>query len=246
MTETVAVCMPVLNEVEVIESVVREWLQVVNKLPVGSHILIEDGGSKDGTREVLASLQEESADLLRVIWRDKPEGFGVAAKRLLSSADTQWIFFTDSDGQYIASDFWLLWARREDRDFIRGIKLGRQDPLIRRITSLVWNKSVRFLFELPISDVNAAYLLMRKEFLNKMLPSVRLLPTMVLSELMIRSVMANARFDKDVYIMHRARLAGVSRATPTSGLIKVGLKQLRGLFAIKEDYRIQAEKFNLH
>lgn len=246
MAETVAVCMPVLNEVEVIEFVIREWLKVVSELPEGSHILIEDGGSKDGTREVLTALQAEYGDLIRVVWRDKPEGFGVAAKRLLSSADAQWIFFTDSDGQYVANDFWLLWERRESRDFIRGIKLGRQDPLIRRITSLVWNKSVRFLFELPISDVNAAYLLMRKEFLKKLLPSVRILPTMVLSELMIRSVMANARYDKDVYIMHRARLAGVSRATPTSGLIKVGLKQLRGLFAIKEDYRIQSEKLNLN
>lgn len=244
MAETVAICMPVLNEVDVIEYVLREWLEVVRQLPVGSHIFIEDGGSKDGTKEVLTTLQAEYGDLIRINWRDKPEGFGVAAKRLLSSANAQWVFFTDSDGQYVANDFWLLWARRENRDFIRGIKLGRQDPLIRRATSLVWNKSVRFLFELPIGDVNAAYLLIRQEFLKNLLPSVRLLPTMVLSELMIRSVMANARYEKDVYIMHRARLSGVSRATPTSSLIKVGFRQLRGLFEIKADYRIQSKSIS--
>jgi len=246
MAETVSICMPVLNEVDVIEFVINEWLEVVRKLPKGSHIFIEDGGSVDGTKEVLTALQLQSEDLMRISWREKPEGFGVAAKRLLSSADAEWIFFTDSDGQYVANDFWLLWNRRDDQDFIRGIKLGRQDPFLRRATSLIWNKSVRFLFELPIGDINAAYLLIRREFLKQILPSVRLLPTMVLSELMIRSAMANAKYGKDIYIMHRARLSGVSRATPTSSLIKVGMKQIRGLFAIKADYRIRSEKMNIN
>jgi glycosyltransferase involved in cell wall biosynthesis len=245
MHESVAICMPVLNEIEVIEFVVNEWLEVVSKLPPGSHIYIEDGGSTDGTKDVLQAIQKEQGNLVRISWREKPEGFGVAAKRLLNTAEAEWVFFTDSDGQYVASDFWLLWNRRENRDFVRGIKLGRQDPFIRRVTSLIWNKSVRFLFELPISDVNAAYLLIRQDFLQQLLPTIRLLPTMVLSELMIRSVMANARYEKDIYIMHRARAAGKSRATPTSGLLKVGTKQLRGLFAIKEDYRIRSEKRNL-
>ena len=245
MSESVAICMPVLNEVEVIEFVINEWLEVVSKLPFGSHLYIEDGGSTDGTKEILLVIQSKHGDIVRVALRDKPEGFGVAAKRLLSTADAQWIFFTDSDGQYVASDFWLLWNRREERDFVRGIKLGRQDPFLRRVTSLVWNKSVRFLFELPISDVNAAYLLIRRDFLQRLLPTVRLLPTMILSELMIRSVMANARYDKDVYIMHRARLSGVSRATPTSSLIRVGFRQLRGLFEIKADFRIRSKSQNI-
>lgn len=244
MKESVAICMPVLNEIEVIEFVVNEWLEVVSQLPSGSHIYIEDGGSSDGTKEKLIAIQEMHGELIRIAWREKPEGFGVAAKRLLATADAQWVFFTDSDGQYVARDFWLLWNRREGRDFVRGIKLGRQDPFIRRATSLIWNKSVRFLFELPIGDVNAAYLLIRQDFLRRLLPSVRLLPTMILSELMIRSVMANAKYDKDVYIMHRARLSGVSRATPTSSLMRVGFQQLRGLFEIKADYRIRSKSEN--
>jgi len=244
MEESVAICMPVLNEKEVIEFVVNEWLEVVNQLPLGSHVYIEDGGSNDGTKEILVSLQKEHGELIRIVWRDKPEGFGTAAKRLLSTADAKWVFFTDSDGQYVARDFWLLWNRRENSDFVRGIKLGRQDPFIRRVTSLVWNKSVRFLFELPISDVNAAYLLIRQDFLRGLLPTLRILPTMILSELMIRSVMANARYGKDVYVMHRARLSGVSRATPTSSLMRVGYQQLRGLFEIKADYRIRSKANN--
>ena len=245
MEEKVSICMPVLNEIDVIQSVVEEWLEVVLRLPSGSHLYIEDGGSTDGTREYLRKISSQHPTLVKVSWREKPEGFGIAAIRLLQTAQGDWIFFTDSDGQYIASDFWLLWERRTNVDFVRGVKLGRQDPPLRRVTSLVWNKSVKFLFELPVSDINAAYLLIRGSFLKKILVNVRILPTMVLSEIVIRSVLANANFGKDVYVMHRIRKSGVSRATPTHKLFRVGVNQIIGLFRLKEDYRIESKKMNL-
>jgi dolichol-phosphate mannosyltransferase len=224
--ETVCICMPVLNEKEVIYDVVHEWIKVLDRLPSGSSILIEDGGSSDGTREMLESLAKEYPSIV-VIYRDKPDGFGNAARRLLSSASAHWIFFTDSDGQYVAQDFWKLWSRRLGKDFVRGIKLGRQDPFFRRLASLIWNKSAKFLFELPVSDINAAFLLIRRDFLRTILPETRFLRTMVLSEIIIRSV----------YILHRRRMAGKSRATPGLKLLLVGIRQIRGLFQIKSDYR---------
>ena len=148
--ESVTICLPVLNEYEVIEFVIQEWLTVLKKLPHGSKILIDDGGSTDGTLAILDKFINQG-EKITIIRNQKPDGFGNAARRLFNSADTHWIFFTDSDGQYVAEDFWLLWDRRDGKDFIRGIKLGRLDPLMRRITSLVWNKSVNFLFELPHS-----------------------------------------------------------------------------------------------
>jgi len=243
--ETVSICMPVLNEIDVIQFVVEEWLEVVKHLPSGSHIFIEDGGSTDGTREYLNETLKENPTLIKVSWREKPEGFGVAALRLLKSAEGDWVFFTDSDGQYVASDFWLLWERRTAVDFVRGVKLGRQDPPLRRITSLVWNKSVKFLFELPVSDINAAYLLIRGTFLKRILVNVRILPTMILSEIVIRSVLANANFGKDVYVMHRIRKSGASRATPTQKLFRVGVNQIIGLFRLKQDYRVASKKINI-
>lgn len=239
VTESVTICMPVLNEVSVISQVVLEWLEVVNQLPANSIILLEDGGSKDGTVEIIQKLQEQFPGKIRLMLKEKPDGFGNSAKRLLSAPESKWVFFTDSDGQYVPSDFWLLWDRREGKDFVRGIKLGRKDPLVRRISSLFWNKAVNFLFELPVHDVNAAFLLIKKDSLFRVLPQVRILKTMVLSEVMIRSVMENMNYGHDVYIKHRPRTSGESRATPGFRIFIVGMKQIRGLFLIKKDYRIK-------
>jgi dolichol-phosphate mannosyltransferase len=236
--DSVTICMPVLNEVSVIESVVLEWIEIVNLLPSNSILLFEDGGSKDGTVGILQGLQMQFPSKIHLMLRDYPDGFGNSAKRLLASAETEWVFFTDSDGQYVASDFWILWGRRIGNDFVRGIKLGRKDPFIRRVSSLFWNKAVNFLFELPVHDVNTAFILIRKSSLNKVLPKARILKTMVLSEIVIRCVMENMNYGRDVYIKHRARLQGGSRATPGLKFLFVGLKQITGLFHIKKDYRV--------
>lgn len=234
--ETVTICMPVLNEFSVINDVISEWLKVIEKLPEGSCLLIEDGGSRDGTRELLKDISALDSRV-KILLREKPDGFGNAAKRLLTAANSSWIFFTDGDGQYVAEDFWKLWIRRTDCDFVRGVKLGRQDPLFRRISSLLWNKSVNFLFELPVSDINAAFILFRGNILQEILPSVRILKTMVISEIVIRLILNNSEFRRDIYVLHRARLNGKSRATPGLKFLFVGASQIVGLFKIKSDYR---------
>lgn len=118
MSETVTICLPVLNEVDVIQFVIEEWIDIVEKLPDGSKVLVENGGSIDGTIKILENLQAAHKNL-DVVYRDKADGFGNAAKRLLISPETKWVFFTDSDGQYVAEDFWILWNRRDSFDIKR-------------------------------------------------------------------------------------------------------------------------------
>lgn len=235
--ETVTICMPVLNEAEVIQSVLDEWIQVVSLLPEGSQILIEDGGSTDGTADILRNCAEESK-FLRVVYREKPEGFGKAARYLLSSTSTHWVFFTDSDGQYVANDFWKLWSRRANSDLVRGIKLGRKDPLFRRFTSYIWNRLIFLMFQIPLADVNVAFFLVKREELEKVITKCKFLDLLVVSELMIRLVTNNCRYGADLYILHRERLNGKSRAIPARKLISVGMSHFKGLRGIKTDFRI--------
>jgi len=235
--ETVTVCMPVLNEVEVIQSVVEEWLEVINLLPEGSKLLIEDGGSWDGTRQILKDLENISSRV-SVIYKQAPEGFGKAALNLLRSAETHWVFFTDSDGQYVANDFWKLWARRDDKDLIRGIKLGRKDPVFRRATSYIWNRLIYVMFQMPLADINVAFFLVRQEELSKVVEKCKFLDLLVVTEVMIRLITNNCRYGSDLYILHRERLNGKSRAIPARRLLSVGYSHFKGLRGIKNDFRV--------
>ena len=64
--EPVSILAPVCNEAEGIESFVVELVEVVFRyLPKGSEILIEEGGSTDGTKEILALGPEGIVDVLK-------------------------------------------------------------------------------------------------------------------------------------------------------------------------------------
>jgi len=236
LEHTVTICLPVLNEAEVIRDVVTDWLVIVSQMPLGSAVLVEDGGSTDGTVQILNELQINNPSL-RVVFREKPDGFGNAAKRLLAAPKTEWVFFTDSDGQYVPEDFWILWTRKDNYDLVRGIKMGRQDPFFRRVTSFFWNKSVAFLFNLPLIDINAAFVLAKTSVLKEILPTVKRLNTLVTSELIIRFILGNFEV-KNTYVQHRKRPAGKSRGIPTHKLPSIAFKQFLGLWKIKSDYRI--------
>ena len=131
LNEPVSILMPVSNEAEVIE----EWIEdVFQYLPEGSEFLFDEAGSTDGTRQILKKLCKKYT-FLHVDYHDKKEGFSIAAKRLYKRSKCPLIFFTDSDGQYIAKDFWKLTKYIDRYEMIIGVKIWRKDPFLRRLLS---------------------------------------------------------------------------------------------------------------
>jgi glycosyltransferase involved in cell wall biosynthesis len=240
-SETVTICIPIYNEIEVIENLISEWVKVVEQLPVGSKIYIEDGGSNDGTLDVLKKFESEFL-FIKIFYKDKPDGFGNAAKRLLKEPDTEWIFFSDGDGQYLSGDFWKLWARRNEKDLVKGIKLGRNDPLHRRIISFFWSLLIQIMFGIFISDINAGFVLIRRKALREVIDKVQYLDLLVITEVVIRLITNNCRKSEDVYVIHKARSNGRSRAMPIYKLPFVMYSHFKGLQLIKEDFRINPKR----
>lgn len=238
LEEPVSILMPVSNEADVIEAVVEEWVEkVIRYLPDGSEFLFDEAASTDGTREILARLQEKYP-YIGVESRDKKDGFANAAKRLYARAKCPWVFFTDSDGQYIASDFWKIANFTDSNyDLIRGAKIGRKDPLFRRLASGVFNKIIQFLFNITYLDCNSAFFLIRRSALRDVLSSLTCMPTLVNTELLLRMELENYNI-KQVYVLHRERQFGVSRGLAPRQFIQQSLKALKGLYAIKASYRL--------
>lgn len=232
----VSILMPVSNEIDVIESVITEWADDVLKyLPKGSELFLEDGASTDGTKEKLSELSGKYS-FLRVEYKDRKDGFANAARRLYAGARCPLVFFTDSDGQYVAEDFWILARFINDYDIVRGAKVGRKDPFVRRMSSFIFNKAVHFLFTVQYDDVNSAFHLMRKEVVDDILPQLKNMQTLINTEFLLRAELSNYRI-KQCYVMHRMRKFGKSRGLPAYRFFFDSLMALQGLFDIKASYR---------
>jgi len=235
----VSILMPVCNEAEVIESVFHEWVaDVFLYLPAGSEILIAEAASSDGTREILQRLCRKYP-FMRVIYRDTKEGFAAAARLLYSEAKCPFVFFTDSDGQYVASEFWKLVPFAGEFSIIHGAKIGRQDPLFRKVASGIFNRIARFLFDVHYSDINSAFRFMKRDLVLELLPGIHCMPTLINAELLLRAELENHSI-KQVHIRHRRRMKGVSRGLPPARFLRESWAAYRGLLALKAEYKLAA------
>lgn len=228
--------MPVHNEADIIEEVVEEWVKdVFQYLPKGSEFVFDEALSTDGTRDILARLCKKYP-FIRVNYHDFRDGFGPSAKRLYNDAKCPLIFFTDSDGQYVASDFWKLAKFIPDYDVVHGAKFGRKDPLFRRLFSGLFNKVTCFIANVSYYDINSAFRLMRTDVIKEVLPNVNCMPTLLNTELLLRCEFANYTI-KQVYVTHRERKFGKSRGLPPTRYFLEGFRALMGVLKIMESYR---------
>lgn len=183
-----SVVMPVYNEEGAIAEVVREWLDVLERLQVDYELRIYDDGSRDQTASILERLAE--ADPRIVLISHANRGHGPTILRGYREARSDWIFQTDSDGEMDVGVIRDLWELREEYDFLLGSRQGRKWTPARWLLTRFSRLSVRIFFGRGINDVNTPYRLMRRSCLRGFLgelPDDLFAPNVILSGLAVRS-----------------------------------------------------------
>lgn len=159
---SVTIVMPAWREAEIIEQSVRDWHDAVtSKLP-GSRIIVVDDCSPDATPDILRRLTGELPELYPVL-SDKNRGHGPTVRIGLDRAETEWVFQTDSDRQFVPAEFWNLWERRDDADFVLGRRSTRQDGWFRVLITNGVKIANLLLWGVWITDANCPFKLMRRE-----------------------------------------------------------------------------------
>ena len=190
MSERLCVVMPVYNEEAAIGAVLEKWAVELDRLGIDYVIRPYNDGSKDGS---LAVMREVAAKHPRIDVRDKPNGGHgntiLAGYREAASDGFDWVFQIDSDDEMGPEKFRELWANRENRDFLVGIRDGRRQPLARKVISFVSRLCVRLFYGKGVWDVNTPYRLMRvasfRGFFSD-IPLTTFAPNVILSGLAAR------------------------------------------------------------
>ena len=118
--DRISLLLPAHNEGGTIQKTILEFYQEIGtKIPV--EIIVCEDGSTDGTREALLELSKEIP--MRLILGDKRKGYMRAVKDGLNVIDTDLVFFADSDGQHVASDFWKLYQVRDKYPVVSGYRV---------------------------------------------------------------------------------------------------------------------------
>ena len=192
MADKLCVVMPVYNEQEAIGGVLEKWNAALKTLDIDYEIRPYNDGSRDGS---LAVMREVAAGLgNRICVKDKPNGGHgntiLTGYREAATDGFDWIFQIDSDDEMGPEKFGELWERRNDYDFLVGIRDGRVQAFPRKIISFVSRLCVRIFYGKSVWDVNTPYRLMRisafKDFYEA-IPLTTFAPNVILSGLAARN-----------------------------------------------------------
>ena len=231
--EALTLIMPVYNEATCIEKIISEFYdEIVRK--TGAEFTIAEDGSTDGTKEILQKISTKLPIALYL--GSERKGYARAAKDALKRANSPYVFFSDSDGQYIPSDFWSLWDHRFEADLVIGRKIRRAEGIHRIILSKGFHTLTRMLFGVKLHDIDCGFRLVRRTLLLAILDKVEELEYSFWGEFTIRALASKARI-VEVPIRQSRRVQGDTRIYLPKKLPEIVAKQLLGLFRLKRELR---------
>ncbi len=222
-----SVTAPVYNEGQVIEGVVRKWFDVLQNSGMSHEVVLGDGGSTDGTLEILERLGQEYPTL-KTAHAPQPSGYGNALFSAIYATEGRYVIMLDSDGQFELANFSAMLEKleKEELDVVTGYRMRKEDTFIRVFADRVLNLIVRVMFGLKQKDTNCALKVFKGDIARKLHIEARAWPTP--TEIMIRLEALGCRVG-EVGIEHHEREGGETKLR----VVKTGFEMLCFLFYMK-------------
>ncbi|MEN8144755.1 MAG: glycosyltransferase family 2 protein [Gemmatimonadota bacterium] len=164
----VSVVMPVYNEIETIDEIVRKVRSVSPDL----ELITVDDGSSDGSRDIQARLEEEG-QISRVILHEKNKGKGGALATGFGAATRDIVIIQDADLEYDPNEYGLLLAPilSDKADVVYGSRfMGGQPHRVLYFWHYLGNRFLTLLSNmvtnLNLTDMETCYKCFRREVLT--------------------------------------------------------------------------------
>ena len=227
-SDSISILFVVHNEEEVIEGTIQKFFhEISNKIP--PKIIVAEDGSTDNTKKILLNMSKTTP--MTLVTGKNKKGYMRATKDGLMHVNSDIVFITDSDGQFVPSDFWKLYKELENYDMIIGWKKNRSDPTWRQIIAKSYHLLVRSVFRFPIHDPNTAFRIIRKKLLDDITYETQYLKYSFWTEFTVRAYNNGYRI-MEVPINHKKRLNGKSHIYSLNKFPQMLISQLTGLFKL--------------
>ena len=163
-----SVIIPVYNEVESIQVILKR----VQDTKLVDEIIVVDDGSKDGTRDLLKTLDGKKK--VRVIVHENNKGKGAAVRTGMAAAKGDILLIQDADLEYDPRDYPQLLAPITEglADVVYGSRFLGRAHRVTMFWHLVANKMLTFmtniLYNTILTDMETGYKIFRRGVLDGM------------------------------------------------------------------------------
>jgi glycosyltransferase involved in cell wall biosynthesis len=221
---TLSVIFPAFNEEANVERTVEAARLVLPKLVQAWEIILVNDGSEDRTTVLCDELAEKYSEV-RAIHHMDNRGYGAALKSGILAARNDYIFFTDSDGQFDLKELKNLMEWASHYHIVTGYRAKRQDPPHRLINAWGWRTLVRMVLGVKVRDIDCAFKVFQRSVFDRV--QIRSVGAMVNTEILAQAMSFGMKI-REVKVSHYPRRYGKS----SGANLRVIAKAFRELFRL--------------
>lgn len=168
--KSLSVCMPVYNERETIEEIVKKVLTV--DVPLDVHLVITDDASTDGSDEILEKIAEQYPGKIFIERQPINMGKGAAVDNCLRRAKGDVLIIQDADMEYDPNDYAVVLAPilNGEADVVYGSRFTNGRPPTAAKWLYVGNRALTIMFNVvfgtSLTDMETCYKAFRREVVS--------------------------------------------------------------------------------
>lgn len=144
--------LPVHNEEDIIEKVLKEIIATLNKCEITYEILLIENGSSDNSPKIVVELSKKYKFVRSYV---SPKGYGNAVLKGLKESRGKYVCYMPSDGQVEVSVLPLILKEAGKYDVIK-IRRVKRENTIRDLTTWTFGKTISILFGTRFIDINGS------------------------------------------------------------------------------------------
>jgi glycosyltransferase involved in cell wall biosynthesis len=224
---SISLVMPAYNEAENIEPMVAEAAPALAAVVDDYEIIVVDDGSADDTAGATRRAMQGNPHV-RLVQHPVNKGFGAAVLTGFTSAEKEWIFYTDADRQFVLAELAKFVPFMDKADLIAGYRAPRRDPFLRVLYGKGWSMLCTLVFGYTVRDVDCGFKLLRREIIQKLAPAITSRGATFSIEWLVRAKRAGYRF-AELPVTHRPRVAG----SQTGAKLRVITRAFRELLRVR-------------
>lgn len=168
MTNLISIVLPVHNEYDNLETLLKEWdNELKNIFTIKYEFVIVEDGSTDGTKELIVKLENKYP--VKNLSSYKKRGYSKAVLEGIKASNGKYILCTDSDNQIKVQSLIENINQLPGKDiFLFGNRSPRNDPTNRIIYSKLFKILHDLLFSSKLSDPSCPFVFGEKETFAKL------------------------------------------------------------------------------
>ena len=224
----VEILLPVHNEGDSIEAVMREIHAEISPKVAMQFIVCEDG-SVDHTKDVLARLDRELP--MKLMIANERKGYSRAVRDGMQAMSAPYLLCLDSDGQCDPKDFWQFWECRQQSAVVLGRRVLRADHPWRRICSRGFYQLYQLFYHVPVRDPSCPYMLAGKDVIARLVTELGAMQQGFWWEFIARAHRRGFSI-RELPVQHRERFAGDTQVYKLRKLPGIGYRHVAALFKI--------------